>query len=133
MSDNKEVKVKSPNGKVVKKALRKSSVCTVSTVEDQVWKVEGIRVVIRLPEFAGAAASDGLGYDYVRALPHNDVLAALHLRLNKVFGHPVSFVAVRGDGTIVEARAGEGRLSTLLSSFRDSYKQTARAKKAAAK
>ncbi|WJJ55077.1 hypothetical protein [Xanthomonas phage RTH11] len=133
MAKNTTAPSATPNAKVVKKALRKSAVCTISTVEDQVWKVEGIRIVIRLPEYVGAAASDGLGYDYLRALPHNDVLAALSLRLNKVFGHPVSFVAVRGDGTIVEARAGEGRLSTLLSSFRDSYKQTARAKKAAAK
>lgn len=122
-----------PNAKVVKKALRKSSVCTVATIEDQIFKLEGVRVIIRLPEYVGGATSDGLGYDWTRKLNHDETVAHLHDRIRRVFGHPVSFVCVRGDGTIVEARAGEGRLSTPLSSFRDSYKKTARAKKAAAK
>lgn len=119
--------------KVVKKALRKSLVCTVSTIEDQIFKLEGIRVIIRLPEYVGGAASDGLGYDWTRMLNRDETVGHLSDRIERVFAHPVSFVCVRGDGTIVEIRAGKGQRSTLLSSLRESYKKTARATKARVK
>lgn len=114
--------VTAPNAKVVKKALRKSQVCTVSAVENQVWLREGIRIVIRLPEYAGAAARDGRGYDYKRAMNQDETVGQLSDRLERIFGHAVSFVLIRGTGDVVEVRAGEGRLSTKLSYFRDSYK-----------
>lgn len=100
---------------------RQSTVTTIRQIEEQVFKREGIRIVIRLPGFLGAVPNNGLGYNFERALGGDRTVAHLWFRMRKIFGGDVPFVVVRGDGKTIEAVAGGGRLSILLSTIRNTY------------
>ncbi len=94
---------------------------TVADVERQVWEMEGIRIVLRLPEYILPALNNNGGYDYVRATNHTATLGDLQRRLERgVFGHPVEFTVVRGDYKVINVTAKRPS-STLLSSIRKTY------------
>jgi len=100
---------------------KQSTVSTIRQIEEQIFQREGIRVVIRLPGFLGATPNNGLGYNFERALGGDRTVAHLWFRLRRIFGGDVPFVVVRGDGKIIEAVPGGGRLSVLLSTIRNTY------------
>jgi hypothetical protein len=100
---------------------RQSNVSTVRQIEEQVFEREGIRIVIRLPGFLGSVPNHGLGYNYERALGGDKQVAHLWFRLRRIFGGDVPFVVVRGDGKIIEAAPGGGRLNAALSTIRNTY------------
>ncbi len=103
-----------------KKAI-KSNVPNISQIEDQIWALENIRVVIRQPHFLTTAPSGGKGYVFKRALARNNCLAHLHSRVLRTFGREVEFVVIKGDGSRLDVSPGNGRLSVPLSKIRDSY------------
>lgn len=99
----------------------KSVVPVVADIEEQIWALENIRVVIRLPEFLCVAPDGGSGYAYERALAKDSCIAHLHARVMKTFGRDVSFVVIKGDGTRLDVSPGNGRMSVALSKIRSSY------------
>lgn len=103
-----------------KKAI-KSNVPNVSQIEDQIWVLENIRVVFRVPHFVTTAPDNGRGYSYERALGKDLSLAHLYARVLKVFGREVEFVVIKGDGSRLDVTPGNGRLSASLTSIRNSY------------
>lgn len=105
---------------------------TIPQIEEQIWKLEGIRVVLRLPR--QLASTHPGGYDWERASNHDACVAHIAHRLKRVFGQWVQFVIVRGDGKIIDVDVDGARTSAALSTIRNSYKaQVTRAKKTAAK
>lgn len=103
-----------------KKAI-KSLVPNVSQIEDQIWNLENIRVVFRVPHFLTVAPAKGVGYVYKKRLATNFCVAHLLARIQKAFGRDVEFVIIKGDGSRLDVTPGNGRLSAPLSKIRDSY------------
>lgn len=99
----------------------KSSVPNVSQIEDQIWALENIRVVFRVPHFLTVAPNDGVGYNYERALGKDLCLAHLHSRILVTLGRGVEYVVIKGDGSRLDVTPGNGRLSVPLVKIRNSY------------
>jgi len=93
---------------------------TIPEIEDQIWKLEGVRVVLRLPR--QLASTHPGGYDWERASNHDACVAHIADRLKRVFGQRVQFVIVRGDGKIIDVDVDGNRTSAALSTIRNSYK-----------
>lgn len=109
------------------KATKKAEkIPTVADIEQQVWEIEGVRIVIRLPEFVASHLWKGQGYTYKRAL-NRETATIGHLcdRLSKgVFGAPVSFVVVDGRGTSFNCNQGIGQTQRPLRLIRATYKKS---------
>ena len=106
-------------------AKKKVKIPTVADIERQVWELEGIRIVIRLPEDVASPLWSGQGYTYQRALNRKTALIAhLHDRLSKgVFGRALSFVVVDGAGYAYNVSYGQGATRAKLSTIRATYKK----------
>ncbi len=105
---------------------------TIPEIEEQIWKLEGIRVILRLPR--QLASTHPGGYDWERASNHDACVAHIADRLKRVFGQLVQFVIVRGDGKVIDVDVDAKRTSAALAPIRNSYKApVVRAKKVAAK
>lgn len=101
---------------------KKNTIPTIEQIEEQIWKREGVRIVLRLPQNLSTPLWGGQGYTYERALNYNNTISHLHDRLSKgVFGHPVSFVLIDGKGRPYHCRTGRVSSKITMEKLRKTY------------
>lgn len=90
---------------------------SISTIENQIFELEGIRVVFRV---SGQTKVNGTGYAFEKRMAKNSTGEALAKRLHKTFkaaGLDVPpYVVVLGDGSVLTP-SGYYNVSTVAKSY----------------
>lgn len=90
------------NGKTFAPFRPKGSVATLAEIEEQIWVLEGIRVVFRAPSSLASPYNDGKGYSFERRLSITSCVAHLRTRIGQIVPTDIPFEVYHSSGRVLE-------------------------------